>query len=65
MDFLAQSSMSQDHITVVRSLCIVHNGDTSPFSDQRISLFVKFLKLTRTFTHKFPILTEETYCCKL
>ena len=41
MDFLAQSSMSLDHITVVRSLYIVYNGDSSPFSDQRISSFVK------------------------
>ena len=63
MEYLSKSGMSLDHITshitAVRSLCIVY-GYTLPFRDQRIPLFIKSLKLTRSFIPKIPIVMYET-----
>ena len=64
MEYLAQSGMSPDHITnhltAVRSMCILYGVNTIPFRDQRIPLFIKFLKLNRPFAPKISMLIDET-----
>ena len=53
MEYLTQNGMSPDHIvnhlTAIRSLCIIYNCDTTPFRDQRLLLFIKSLKINRKF----------------
>ena len=60
MESLAQSCLSPDHIpdhlTAVRSMCIVYGCDTLSFRDQRIPLFVKSLKWSRPFAPKSQLL---------
>ena len=53
MKYLTQNGMSPDnivnHLTAIRSLCIIYNCDTTPFQDQRLHLFIKSLKINRQF----------------
>ena len=53
MEYLHQIGMSPDHIvnhlTAIRSLCIIYNCDTTPFRDHRLVLFTKSLKINRQF----------------
>ena len=64
MEYLAQSGMSPDHITnhitAIRSMCIVYGVNTLPFRDHRIPLFVKSLKLNHTFAPIIPVIIDET-----
>ena len=47
MEYLAQSGMSPDHITnhitAVRSMCIIYGVNTLPFRDQRIPLIISLI----------------------
>ena len=56
MQYLHELGMSPDnivnHITAVRSLSIIYACDTTPFRDHRIPLFVKSLKINRSFQPK-------------
>ena len=64
MEYLAQSGMSPDyitnHLTAVRSMCIIYGKNTSPFRDQKIPLFIKSLKINRPFAPKISMLIDET-----
>ena len=63
MEYLAQSGMSPDHITdhiTVGSMCIVYGVNTLPFRDQRIPLFIKSLKLNRSFVPRMSMLIDKT-----
>ena len=64
MEYLAQSGMSPDHITnhitAVRSMCIIYGVNTLPFRDQRIPLFIKSLKLNCSFVPRMSMLIDET-----
>ena len=64
MEYLAQSGMSPDHITnhitAIRSMCIVYGINTIPFRDHRIPLFIKSLKLNRAFAPHVPLIIDET-----
>ena len=64
MEYLTQAGMSPDHITnhitAIRSMCIVYATDTHPFRDQRIPLFIKSLKLNSAFVPKISMLIDET-----
>ena len=63
MEYLAESGMSPDnivnHLTAVRSLSIIYAIDTSPFRDNRISLFIKSLKINRRFQPKLTLVVDE------
>ena len=63
MEYLAQSGMSPDHITnhitAVRSMCIVYGVNTLPFRDRRIPLFLKSLKLNHSFAARIPFIIDE------
>ena len=60
MEYLAHSDMSPDHstnhLTAIRSMCIVYDCNTIPFRNQWIPLFFTIL----SFTLRFPILIDET-----
>ena len=64
MEYLAQSGMSPDnitnHITGIRSMCIIHGANTSPFRDQRIPLFIKSLKINRLLTPVVHMIIHDT-----
>ena len=68
MQYLHESGMSPDnivnHITAVRSLAIIYACDTTPFRDQRIPIFVKSLKINRTFQPKIKLLVQEDLLLK-
>ena len=49
-----------NHITAIRSMCIIYAIDTFPFRDQRIPLFIKSLKLNGSFVPKISLLIDET-----
>ena len=61
--YLTQNGMSPDHIvnhlTAIRSLCIIYNCDTTPFRDERLLLFIKSLKINRQFNPRFKLFIDE------
>ena len=63
MEYLTQSGMSPDHIvnhlTAIRSLCIIYNCDTTPFGDQRLLFFIKSLKINRQFNPGLKLFINE------
>ena len=68
MQYLHESGMSPDnivHTTAVRSLAIIYACDTAPFSDHRIPIFVKSLKINRTFQPKIKLVVDEDLLLKI
>ena len=69
MQYLSESGMSPDnivnHLTAVRSLAIIYACDTVPFHDHRIPLFIKSLKINRTFQPKIKLLVDEDILLKI
>ena len=69
MEYLAESSMSPDniinHLTAARSLAIIYACDTLPFRDHRIPLFIKSLKINRSFQPKITLLVDENLLLKI
>ena len=63
MEYLAQSGMSPDnitnHITAIRSISIIYGLDTAPFRDQRITLFIKSLKINRPLAPAVKLVTDH------
>ena len=63
MQYLHESGMSPDNIvnylTAVRSLAIIYACDTLAFRDHRIPIFIKSLKINRTFQPKIKLLVDE------
>ena len=63
MQYLHESGMSLDnivnHLTAVRSLMIIYACDTLAFRDHRIPIFIKSLKIIRTFQPKIKLLVDE------
>ena len=63
MEYLTPNGMSPDHIvnhlTAIRSLCIIYNCDTTPFRDQRLLLFIKSLKINRQFNPCLKLFIDE------
>ena len=63
MEYLTESGMSPDnivnHLTAIISLCITYACDTTPFQDQRLPLFVKSLKINRSFQPRTTLLVDE------
>ena len=53
LEFLATCQLSESNISnniaALRALHVIHGLPTLPFKDERISLFVKSLKLTKPF----------------
>ena len=56
MEFLHKNGLSQTNISNymagIRAMYILHGIDTSPFKDDRLSLFIKSLKINAPFTPK-------------
>ena len=54
MEFCYQSGLSQanisNHMSAIRAMFIVHGLNTAPFKDQRLSLYIKSLKINAEFT---------------
>ena len=69
MGYLAESGMSPDnivnHLTVIKSLCIIYACDTTPFRDQRLPFFVKSLKINRNFQPKLTFLVDGHLLLKI
>ena len=69
MEYLAESGMSPDnignHLTAIRSLCTIYACDTTPFRDQRLPLFVKSLKINRSFQPKITFMVEDQLLLKI
>ena len=64
-----ESGMSPDnignHLTAIRSLCTIYACDTTPFRDQRLPLFVKSLKINRSFQPKITFMVEDQLLLKI
>ena len=62
MEYLLQSGMSATHVThhltAVRSLLIIYNCDASAFSDHRIPLFIKSVKINRPLNPVFKTVID-------
>ena len=62
MEYVLQSGMSAsniiNHLTAIRSMCIIYNCDSTPFRDNRIPLFVKAMKLNRPLQPKLHFVIE-------
>ena len=61
LEFLATCQLSESNISnniaALRALHVIHGLPTSPFKDERIALFIKSLKLTKSFVPKVsPVL---------
>ena len=70
MQYLSESGMSPDnivnmHLTAVRSLAIIYACDTLPFRDHRIPIFIKSLKINRSFQPKIKLLVGEDLLLKI
>ena len=69
MQYLSDSGMSLDnivnHLTAIRSLCIVYGCDTTPFRDQRLPLFVKSLKINRNFQPTTVLMVDDQLLLKI
>ena len=69
MEYLTQNGMSPDHIvnhlTAIRSLCIIYNCDTTPFRDQRLHLFIKSLKINRQFQPRLKVFIDKNMLLKI
>ena len=63
IEYLLQSGMSASHIsnhlTAIRSMCIIYNCNTTPFRDNRLPLFIKAVKLNRPLQPKLPFVINE------
>ena len=63
MKYLIQSGMSvsnvSNHLTVIRSMCIIYACDTAPFGDNRIPLFIKTIKINRPLQPKLTFVIDE------
>ena len=63
MEYLLQSGMSAsnitNHLTAIRSMCIIYNCVTTPFRDNRIPLFIKAVKLNRPLQPKLHFVIDE------
>ena len=56
---LSKSNIS-NNIAALRALHVIHGLPTSPFKDERIPLFIKSLKLTKSFAPKVsPVLNTD------
>ena len=69
MEYLAESGMSPDnivnHLTAIRSICIIYACDTTLFSNQRLPLFVKSLKINRKFQPRITFLVDDQLLLKI
>ena len=64
LEFLATCQLSESNISnniaALRALHVIHGLPTSPFKDERIPLFIKSLKLTKSFAPKVsPVLNTD------
>ena len=63
MEYLLQSGMSAsnitNHLTAIRSMCIIYNCNKIPFRDDRIPLFIKAVKLNRPLQPKLHFVIDE------
>ena len=58
MEYLLQAGVTatniNNHLTAIRSCCIIYNIDATPFRDNRIPLFLKSININRS-TWKFVL----------
>ena len=63
MEYLLQAGMTASnitsHLTAIRSCCIIYSIDTTPFSDNRIPLFIKSIKINRSFQPSSKNIIDE------
>ena len=63
MEYLLQAGMSasniSNHLTAIRSMCIIYDCDTSSFRDKRIPLFIKAVKCNRPLQPSLPFVIDE------
>ena len=63
MDYLLQAGISasniSNHLTAIRSMCIIYGCDTALFRDNRIPLFIKAIKLKRPLQPKLTFAIDE------
>ena len=64
MEYLLQAGMTAanitNHLTAIRSCCIIYNIDTTPFRDNRIPLFIKSIKINISFQPSAKIIIDES-----
>ena len=69
MEYLQQARMSAsnitNHLTVIRSLCIIYNCDISMLRDKRIPLFIKAVKLNRPVQRKYHFVIDKNILCAI
>ena len=49
-----------NHLTAIRSCCIIYNIDTTPFRDNRLPLFIKSIKINRSLQPSFKLIIDES-----
>ena len=63
MEYLLQAGMTAaniiNHLTTIRFCCIIYNIDTTPFRDNGIPLFIKSIKINRSFQPSSKIVIDE------
>ena len=64
MEYLLQAGMTAanitNHLTAIRSCCIIYNIDTAAFRDNnRIPLFIKSIKINRSLQPSWKFVTDE------
>ena len=48
-----------NHLTAIRSMCIIYNCDTTSLRDNRIPLFIKAVKLNRPLQPNLHFVIDE------
>ena len=63
MEYLLQAGMTAanitNYLTAIRSCCIIYNIDITPFRDNRIPLFIKSIKINRSFQPSSKVIIDK------
>ena len=63
MEYLLQAGMTAanitNHLTAIRSCCIIYNIGTAPFRDNRLPLFIKSIKINRPLQPSWQFSVDE------
>ena len=63
MEYLLQAGMTAanitNHLTAIRSCCIIYNINTAPFRDNRLPLFIKSIKINRPLQPSSKLVVDE------
>ena len=63
IEYLLQAGMTAanitNHLTAIRSCCIIYNIDNTPFRDNRLPLFIKSIKINRSLQPSWKRIVDE------